>query len=152
MQTRFPPLLWFALLIVVAGLVLFSQTWAWYGDEGFHLLASQLILLGEKPYVDFFYPQTPIWPYVDAGWMQIFGDTWRSAHMLAALLTGGSIVLSAGFVFERIPEIKWRLSAALIAAILIGLDTVVIGFGTIGQAYGICLFLITAAFRITVKA
>src|SRR5262249_37618998 len=30
---RFPPLLWFALLILVAGLVLFSQTWAWHGDE-----------------------------------------------------------------------------------------------------------------------
>jgi hypothetical protein len=150
-QTRFPPLLWFTLLIVMAGLVLFSQTWAWYGDEGFQLLASQLILLGKKPYVDFFYPQTPIWAYIDAGWMQIFGDTWRSSHMLAALLTGGSIVLSAGFVFERIPESKWRLSAAIVAAVLMGLDTLVIGFGTVGQAYGICLFLITGAFRIVVK-
>jgi hypothetical protein len=150
-QTRFPPLLWFTLLIVVAGLVLFSQTWAWYGDEGFQLLASQLILLGKKPYVDFFYPQPPFWAYIDAGWMQIFADTWRSAHMLAALLTGGCIVLSAGFVFGRIPESKWRLSAALVATVLIGLDTLVIGFGTIGQAYGICLFLIMAAFRITVK-
>jgi hypothetical protein len=131
--------------------VVFSQTWAWYYDEGFHLLASQLILSGKKPYVDFFYPQTPVWAYIDAGWMRIFGNTWRSAHMLAALLTGGSIILSAGFVFERIPENKWRLSAALIAAILIGLDTEVIGFGTVGQAYGICLFLITAAFRIAVK-
>lgn len=148
---RFPPLLWFALLILVAGLVLFSQTWAWHGDEGFHLLASQLINSGKTPYLDFFYPQTPIWAYVDAGWMQIFGDTWRSAHTFSALLTGGSLILSAGFVFERIPESKWRLSAALIAAILIGLNTIVIGFGTIGQAYGICLFLIVAAFRLAIK-
>jgi hypothetical protein len=151
-SARFPPLLWFTLLIFVAGLVLFSQTWALYYDQRLHLLASQLILSGKKPYVDFLYPQTPIWAYVDAGWMRIFGDTWRSSHMLAALLTGGSIILSAGFVFERIPEDKWRLSAALIVAILIGLDTVVIGFGTVSQAYGICLFLITAAFRITVKS
>jgi hypothetical protein len=148
---RFSPLLWITLLILVAGLVLFSQTLAFYPDEGFHLLAAQLILAGKKPYVDFLYPQTPIWAYVDAGWMKIFGDTWRSSHMLAALLTGGSIILSASFVFERIPESKWRLSAALIVAILIGLDTTVIGFGTIGQAYGICLFLTTAAFRIAVK-
>src|SRR5262249_25063878 len=110
-----PPQLWVALLILVAGLVLFSQTWAWYGDEGFHLLASQLINSGKKPYVDFIFPQTPIWAYVDAGWMQIFGETWRSSHLLSALLTGGSIILSAGFVYRRVPE-SWRLTAALIAA------------------------------------
>jgi hypothetical protein len=150
-RARFPPVLLATFLILVAGLVLYSQTWAWYGDEGFHLLASQLILSGKKTYVDFLYPQTPMWAYIDAGWMKIFGDTWRSSHMLAALLTGGSIILSADFVFERIPESEWRLTAALIAAVLIGLDTVVIGFGTVGQPYGICLFLITAAFRIVVK-
>jgi 4-amino-4-deoxy-L-arabinose transferase-like glycosyltransferase len=146
-----PPQLWLALLTLVAGLVLFSQTWAWYGDEGFHLLASQLINSGKKPYVDFIFPQTPIWAYVDAGWMQIFGETWRSSHLLSALLTGGSIILSAGFVYGRVPE-SWRLTAALIAAILIGLNILVIGFGTIGQAYGICLFLIVASFRLVTKA
>src|SRR5262245_64967948 len=102
--TSFPALLTAVLLILAVVLLLYSQTWAWYGDEGFHLLASQLILSGKKTYRDFLYPQTPLWAYIDAGWMKIFGDTWRSSHMLAALLTGGSIILSADFVFKLIPE------------------------------------------------
>src|SRR5262245_30663995 len=150
-STRFPPLLWLVPLMLIVGLVLFSQTLAWYGDEGFHLLASQLIMSGKQPYLDFFYPQTPMWAYLNAGWMRIFGDTWRTSHILAVLLTGGSIIQVATFVFARIPEDKWRLTAALIAAILMGTHTVVIGFGTVGQAYGICLFLITAAFRLVAK-
>src|SRR5262249_14526009 len=147
----FPSVLWTALLILTAGLVLFSQTLAYFSDEGFHLLAAQLINSGKKPYLDFFYPQTPLWAYVNAGWMQIFGDTWRSSHVLSALLTSGSAMLSAGFVLERVPEIRQRLSAALVTAILIGLNSAVIMFGTIGQAYGICLFLNMASFRLAIK-
>src|SRR5262249_16614344 len=142
----------FALLIVTAGLIVFSQTWAWYGDEGFHLLAAQLINSGKKPYLDFIYPQTPLFAYLNAAWMQLFGQSWRSAHILSALLTGGCVILTASFVFERIPEQGWKLSAALIAALLIGLNSLVISFGTIGQPYGVCLFLLVASFRLITKA
>ena len=148
----FPSLLWSTFLIILAGLVVFSQTWAFYGDEGFHLLASRLIILGKKPYLDFFYPQMPLFAYLSAAWMQIFSDTWRSSHMLSALLTGGSVVLSSAFLFERLPETGWKLSAAVIAAILMGFNTMVLGFGTIGQAYGVCLFLIVLCFWLVIKA
>src|SRR5262249_33674383 len=137
-----PPLLWFILLILIASLSVFSQTWAWYGDEGFHLLTAQLINSGKKPYLDFIYPQFPLYAYLNAAWMQVFGQSWRSAHILSAFLTGACVILSTTFVFERIPEQGWKLSAALIAALLIGLNSVVIAFGTIGQPYGVCLFLI----------
>jgi hypothetical protein len=148
---RIPPILWSALLILVAGVVLFSQTWAWFGDEGFHLLASQLVNSGKKPYLDFFYPQTPLYAYLNAGWMSMFGQTWRSSHLLSALATGGSIILAAGFVFERVPENAWKLSAALVVAILIGMNTIVLRFGSISQAYGVCLLLIVAAFRLAIN-
>jgi hypothetical protein len=148
----FPPILWSALLTIVAGLALFSQTWAWFVDEGFHLLASQLINSGKKPYLDFFYPQTPLWAYINAAWMRVFGDTWRSSHLLSALLTGGSIILTAEFVFQHVPEKTWNLRAALIATILIGLNTLIIQFGTVGHAYAICLFLNVASFRLATKA
>ena len=144
--------LWWALLVLVAGLVLFSQTWAWYGDEGFHLLTSQLINAGKRPYLDFVYPQTPLYAYLDAGWMWLLSDTWRSSHALSALLTGGSIILAAGFVLKRLPQLEWQLSAALLTAILFGLNSLVIRFGTIGQPYGTCLFLIVASFRLIINA
>jgi hypothetical protein len=34
------------------------------GDEGFYLLAARLVLQHKTPYLDFFYPQAPLLPYV----------------------------------------------------------------------------------------
>lgn len=147
-----PLLICLVLIGPIAGLILYSQTWAWYGNEGFHLLASQLINSGKIPYLDFLYPQTPLYAYLNAGWMRIFGETWRSSHFLSALLTGASVILTADFLLKRVPEANWKLSAAFASGILMALNSTVIGFGTIGQAYGICLFLIVAAFRLATKA
>jgi hypothetical protein len=84
--------------------------------------------------------------------MKIIGDTWRTAHALAALATAGAILLTAGFLLERFPVPGWRLAAALTAALTIALNQYVIYFGTIGQAYGLCLLLIVAAFRLAILA
>src|SRR5580700_4832555 len=56
-------------------------------DEGAYLLASRLILLHKKPYVDFFYNQAPLLPYIYAAWMKLAGVSWRSAKLFSALLT-----------------------------------------------------------------
>lgn len=45
--------------VIAAALVFFSQTRAFTWDEGFHLLAAQLILAGKKPYLDFCFPSRP---------------------------------------------------------------------------------------------
>jgi 4-amino-4-deoxy-L-arabinose transferase-like glycosyltransferase len=144
-------MLWALVAAVSAGLLLFSQTLAFYGDEGYHLMAAKYINAGRKPYLDFHYPQTPLYAYLNAGWMRLFGDSWRSAHALSALLTGGSLLLVAGFVFTRVREPEWQAVTAMIATLLTGLHVVVIQFGTIGQPYGLCLFLIIAAFRLAVE-
>ncbi len=149
------PFLWLsgAVSLLAAGLLAYSQTvysFAW--DEGFHLLAAQLIKSGKRPYLDFCFPQTPLNAYWNAFWMRVFGDTWRTAHALAALATAGAILLTASFLLERFPLPGWRLAAALTAALTIGLNQYVFYFGTIGQAYGLCLLLIVAAFRLAILA
>jgi hypothetical protein len=133
-----------------AVLLVYSQTKAFAWDEGFHLLAAQLIKAGRKPYLDFCFSQTPLNAYWNAGWMWVFGESWRTAHALAALLTAGAVFLTADFVFSRFPVSRWRFAAALAAAVLVGLNAMVFEFGTVAQAYGICLFLTVAAFRIAV--
>jgi len=135
-----------------AGLLIYSQTQALAWDEGFHLLAAQLIKAGKTPYLDFCFPQTPLNAYWNAGWMRIFGDSWRVVHSLAALLTAGAIALAADFVFVRFPVPDWRFAASLVAALLIGLNGMIVQFATVGQAYGMCLFLIVAAFRLSILA
>jgi 4-amino-4-deoxy-L-arabinose transferase-like glycosyltransferase len=138
--------------LLSAGLLVYSQTQALAWDEGFHLLAAQLIKAGKTPYRDFCFPQTPLNAYWNAGWMRIFGDSWRAVHALAALLTAGAIMLAADFVFVRFQVPNWRLATALTAALLIGLNTLIVQFGTIAQAYALCLLLMVASFRITILA
>ena len=143
---------WGTVTALSIGLLAFSQTGVWIDDEAFHLVAAQQINAGKRPYLDFFYPQTPLYAYLNAGCMRVFGESWRTAHALSALLTSACIMLAGGFVFSRLREPGWRVASGITAALLIGLSYKVIRFGTIGQAYGLCLFLIVAAFRLTVEA
>ena len=41
-----------ACAVLATGLMLYAQTWAFTDDEGFHLLAAQLIKGGMRPYLD----------------------------------------------------------------------------------------------------
>jgi hypothetical protein len=138
--------------LLTAHLLVYSQTEAFAWDEGFHLLAAQLIKSGKRPYLDFCFPQTPLNAYWNAFWMGVFGESWRTAHALAAVATGGAILLTADFLLARFPVTHWRLAAALTAALTVGLNQIVFYFGTIGQAYGLCLFLLVAAFRLSILA
>ncbi len=138
--------------LLFAGLLAYSQTGATAWDEGFHVLAAQLIKNGKRPYVDFIFPQTALNAYWVAAWMRVFGDSWRMVHALAATLTAGAVLLAADFVLRRLPILGWRLAAAVTVAIATGLNVMVFEFGTVGQAYGFCLFMIVAAFRAAIRA
>jgi MYXO-CTERM domain-containing protein len=140
------------LSLLFAGLLVYSVTGAVAWDEGFHLLAAQLIKDGKRPYLDFLFPQTALNAYWVALWMRIFGDSWRMVHVLAATMTAGAVVLTGDYVLRRFPVPNWRVPAALAAAFATGLDAPVFQFGSIGQAYGLSLFLVVAAFRISILA
>ena len=57
------------------------------GDEGFYIYAAQLVLAGEQPYTQFFYPQMPLLPYLYALWGAPFGTSFLSARILTTLLS-----------------------------------------------------------------
>jgi hypothetical protein len=136
--------------LLTAGLLIYSQTKAFHEDEGYHLLTAHLINQGERPYLDFVFPQPPLNAYLNAAWMRVFGESWRAAHVLASLETAGAVLLSAWFMFTRFPVIGWRLTGAITVALLLGVNMLVVDFGTIAQAYGICLLLTVAAFLVSV--
>jgi hypothetical protein len=145
-------LIFSALVLLTAGLVAYSQTKAFAWDEGFHILAAQLIKHGKRPYIDFVFSQTPLNAYWNAGWMAVFGESWRVPHAIAALCSAGAVILTSGFVFSRFPVSHWRLPGALIAGLLVGLNVLVVEFGGIAQAYGLCLLAIVAAYRLAVRS
>src|SRR6476660_4487410 len=80
-----------ALVLLTAGLVVYSQTKAFAWDEGFHILAAQMIKHGKRPYLDFVFSQTPLNAYWNAGWMAVFGESWRVPHAIAALCSAGAV-------------------------------------------------------------
>lgn len=139
-----------AVSLAAAGLLVYSQTAAFASDEGFHLLAAQLIAAGKRPYLDFFFPQTPLNAYWNAAWFRLLGDTWRTSHVVAAIMSAAAILLTADYLFIRFPVPRWQQAAALASIAVFGLNIVVVQFGTLGQAYGLCLFLIVAAYRLTI--
>jgi hypothetical protein len=136
--------------LLAAGLLLYSQTRAFAWDEGWHLLAAQNILRGKRVYLDFCYPQTPLNAYWNAGWMRLFGDTWRTAHAVAAVMTTLAVLLVGDYLLRRFPVERWRIAAAVTGVVVVGLNAMVFEFGTVGQAYGLALFLIVAAYRAAV--
>ena len=144
--------LWGILVLIAAGLVLYSQTVSFVWDEGFHLLAAQLILDGKKPYLDFCFPQTPLNAYWNAAWMRLFGENWRVTHYVAALEAAGAVFLIAQYVLSRFPVPNWRTACAITVALFVGLNIVTVEFGTSAQAYGLGLLLCVAAFRCAVLA
>lgn len=135
-----------------AALLVYSQTLAFTGDEGFHLIAAQLIRSGMRPYLDFLFPQALLNAYLNAALFSIFGESWRVAHAAAALFTAGAVFLTADYAFRRMPIPEWRLSAGIAAGLLTGLSGIVAAYGPLAQAYGICLFLSLIAFRAAVLA
>ena len=137
-------------VLISAALLAYSQTRSFVWDEGFHLIAAQLINSGKTPYIDFCFPQTLLNAYWNAALMRWFGENWRVTHVGATLFVIAAVFLMADFVRRRFPVRNWRLACAITIACMIGLDVVVMQFGTIAQAYGMGLFLTVAGFRAAV--
>lgn len=136
--------------LISAALLAYALTIGFVWDEGFHVVAAQLIDRGKTPYIDFCFPQTPLNAYWNAAWMRVFGEHWRVLHVVASLEIAAAMFLTAQFLLNRFPVVRWRAAAAIVAVCFIGLHSEVVEFGPIAQAYGIGMLLVIAAFRVAV--
>lgn len=136
-----------ALAAVTAALFIHSQLLACGGDEGFHLMAAKRVAAGQRLYLDFFYQHVPLYPLLLAGWMKVFGETWRSAHALSALCSAGSAALAGLWFSSRLRGERWGNAAAVSAACFTALHGQVIVFGTVAHPYAPCLLFTMAAFH-----
>ncbi len=110
-------------------------------DEGFYLLASRLVLLHKRPYLDFFFQQAPLLPYVYALWLKCFHVTWASGRMLAALLTS----LLGLLLYAHVSEQTRSWIAGLSSVVLFSTSTLVFAWMPIAKPYSLGgLFLFAA--------
>ena len=137
--------LYILLSVICAGVLGYSQATILDWDEGFHLIAASMMMAGKRPYIDFCFPQPWLHVVWNASWVRL-SSGWRGPHLAAALLSCGAIVLTAVFVRRRVDVERWGVMPAIIAALIVGLNSEVVTFGTKAQAYGACMFLTFAAY------
>jgi hypothetical protein len=145
LTARLPVSVWLAAAGVGIGLIAVSQSQLYYIDEGIHLIAASLVKAGRRPYVGFLHQHPPLFPYLYAGWMAVAGETWRSVHLLSALLTAATVVLAADFSASRFPA--HRAAAGVLTVVLVGLMSRMFVQGTVGHPYALGLCLSMIAFR-----
>jgi 4-amino-4-deoxy-L-arabinose transferase-like glycosyltransferase len=110
-------------------------------DEGFYLLASRLVLEHRVPYLNFFYNQTPLLPYMYGVWMKLFGISWFSARTFSAALT----TIVGLLIYEHVCHETRRWVAGLAAVVLYASSTFIFGWFPIVKTFSLAsLFLFGA--------
>ena len=111
------------------------------GDEGFYLMASRLVMMHKRPYLDFLYMQAPLLPYAYAFWMKCFGVSWTSGRLFSALLTAMVGVL----VYEHVCRQTRSWLAGLSAVVLFSSTTLVFAWFPLVKTFSLAgLFLFAA--------
>lgn len=114
-------------------------------DEGFYLLAAELVTQGSKPYLDFFYPQAPYQPYFIASWFQLFGASWLSARWFSAII----FALLGLLVFARLRKsCSWP--AALVGLLLLNTSTLTLNWLLTIKNYGLPTLFLFASYYLLV--
>lgn len=133
------------MILVSAIIVADSQTFAYIGDESFHLLAAKLVSAGRVPYRDFFYQHPPLFIYIIGGLFRLVGVSWRAAHGLSALALIGGIFVAAIYARDLFAEENLRWRNAALVVILLGLNAYALVFGPTGFPQGFCILCLMGA-------
>lgn len=103
------------------------------GDEGYYGLAARLVAEGKTPYVDFFYPQAPLLPYVYAPAASLIGAPqlpWLRG--VSVLLSTAAVALMAMWLATRLAT---RPGVAIAAGLLIALGPELLTWTTTVKTY-----------------
>lgn len=107
-------------------------------DEGYYHLIARMTAGGALPYRDYFYVQTPLYPFVYAAFMRIFGYSLILARCCSLVLGLAAFLLSV-----RTARNLAGPPAALAAAALILVQPFTIYYLTIVKLYALTSLLLT---------
>jgi len=116
-------------------------------DEGFYVLAGLRVLAGERPYVDFFYPQMPYLPFAEALLLAPFGQPSLFVGRLVSVLPGAAL---GGLL----AMVAWRQSGRIaVAAIVVAAYAAYaphLNYLTVTKTYGLSNLAMVGAFVLVV--
>jgi hypothetical protein len=139
------------LLVLIAQIVFFvaiSRNRIIDGDEGFYLLASRLVMEHKLPYLDFFYQQMPVLPYVYGSWMKLFGMSWNTGRTLSAIFAA---ILGTG-LFSAVWRDTKTFAAGAFALALFVTHGDVVGWYVTVKTYALSALLLFAAHQLVTAA
>jgi hypothetical protein len=111
-------------------------------DEGFYLLAGWRVLGGQRPYADFFFPQMPYLPYVEAPVLALTGPSLfagRAISVASAALLAGTLAVAAARRSERV-------LVGILVALAYATNALVLSYLTISKTYGLANLTMVVAF------
>jgi hypothetical protein len=147
-MTRTWKQLFLPIFLLQAGFFLFVSRHRFIdGDEGFYLLASQLVLRHKTPYLDFFYTQAPLLPYVYALWFKIAGLSWLSARTFAALQTA----VLGGLIYEHVCHETQKWMAGIAAVVLFASSSLVFAWFPIVKTFPLATPFLFLAYVIVAR-
>src|SRR3989454_4675413 len=114
------------------------------GDEGTYLLVSRLVIEGQVPYHDFFYPQMFLLPYVYGAWMTLVGYSWYGARLLSAVF---SIALGL-LVHRQVALLTGQRAWGALAAVLFAFSSLAFGWYPLVKTYALPTLLLFAAYAV----
>lgn len=117
------------------------------GDEGAFLLASRLVIQHQRPYLDFFYNQAPLLPYVYGVWMKYTTVSWSSGRMLSALLT----TLLGTLIYEHVCRQTRNWLAGTAAVLLFAFSTLVFAWFSVVKTHCLAAFFLFSAYTLTAR-
>ncbi len=118
------------------------------GDEGTYLLVSRLVVEGQLPYHDFFYPQMFLLPYVYGGWMKLVGYSWYGARLLSAVF---SIALGL-LVYRQAARLAGARAWGVLAVVLFTFSSLAFGWYPLIKTFVFPSLLLFAAYAVLSSA
>lgn len=112
------------------------------GDEGYYLTASRLVMEGKIPYLDFFYPQMPLLPYIYGVWMSVFGFSYFAGRTLSAISSISVGLLLAWYLKKKTQSMK----IVYICLLLFMFSGTVISWFTVVKTYALSSFFLIGCF------
>jgi hypothetical protein len=144
-MSRASKLLFVPLFVVLSSFFVFvSQQRLIDGDEGFYLLASRLVIQHKTPYIDFFYTQAPLLPYIYAAWLKVFGISWFSARLCCASLTIAIGALLYAHVCRETRD--WK--AGTVAVLLFATSSLIFAWYPIVKTFALAVLFLFGAYVI----
>src|SRR5207249_3820437 len=114
------------------------------GDEGTYLLVSRLVIEGQLPYHDFYYPQMFLLPYVYGAWMTLVGYSWYGARLLSAFFSVALGLLLYRQAARRAGARAW----GLLAAVLLAFTSLAFGWYPLVKTFALPTLLLFAAYTV----